>query len=241
MAEQPRKRPRPPPDDDDLKQPYRLQDDEAARVAPRPRPVRRSDDDEEDLRPRRPRRVRSRPAPSVSPDTWVKLAVGGVVVLVVLIGLCAFGGWFLYRNMQTAPFRGAMSAYLAAPAGAVPNGTAHASGKMVVVDTTKKDVDWDIFFALPDNVRASSPQEVGTIVQLTWAKIHSPPDYDNGAPAYVQNCHVLVIDAKTKQQLFEQFLQGTEPPSSIDSTQSEGCGSKPTDQVLNFLKGLPRQ
>ena len=249
MDDEPRKRPRPPreaDDENDVETPYRLKDDEgeAPKVVPRARPGRRRDDedDEDDLRLRRPRKPRPRLASIPSMDTWVRLGIAGVVVLLVLIGLGCIGIWYVYRSAQTVPFQASMSGYLAAPNRAAPAGGAHAvAGKMVVVDTAKRDLDWDVFFGLPDDRRATKPQEVGTIVQLTWAKNQVQPGYENGAPAFVQTCRVVVIDRKSGTQLYDQTFQGGQPPDSIDSTSSQGVGSKPTDKVLDFLKGLPRQ
>ena len=246
MDEEPRKRPRPPQRRDENREekktldldakPYRLRDDDEAPPRRRPRPVRSRDDDfEEDIRPRRRRQSWSVP----SMDNGVRVFLWGLLIVAILIGFGVFGAWFLYRTTQTSPFQASMSAYLAAPTGSSTNVPHVVMGKMIVVDTAKKDVDWDVYFSLPDNLRAAKPQEVGTIVWTSWGK-NQIDTYDNGAPAYVQTCQITVIDRKSQTIMWQQQYQGTEPPQTIDSRNSEGSGSKPTEQVQQFLQGLPR-
>lgn len=225
MDEEPRKR-RPRRDED--------RDDDEPDDRPRRRSVRRRDDLDDAIR----RQPRQRSLSVGQMDLRVKLVLAAVVVLLVLIGLGIFGLWYWYRTSQAAPFQPFVAQYLAAPAGAAQGRPAQ--GKMVVVDTAKRDVDWDIFFALPDEVRAARPQEVGTIVWTNWGKDQTGA-YDDGTPAYVLWCKVTVIDRKTRTIIAEsgQF-RGSAPPQSIDSNSSSGSGSKPTEAVLEFLKNLPR-
>ena len=62
-----------------------------------------------------------------------------------------------------------------------------------------------------------------------------------GARACTQTCHVTAIDLRSRLVLWEQHCEDTAPQSMDSSSSSEGVGSKPTDQVLDFLQGLPRQ
>ena len=110
---------------------------------------------------------------------------------------------------------------------------------MIVVDTAAKDID-GVWYDLPDNLRAAKPEEVGTVVWVTWGK-DQVDTYENGAPAYVQTCKVTVIDKQTQTVLWDsQQFRGDEPPMEIDFSASEGSGSKPTEQVVDYLKGLPK-
>ena len=242
MAAEPRNRL--PRSDDDPDTPYRLRDDEEEPppVAPRARPTRRPHDadDTPGLRPLRRRRPRSMSVPAM--DNWVRLAVIGGLLLLGLIGLGCFGVWYLFRSAQTAPFQAAMPAYLSQPVGVAPPGALRVVvGKMIVVDTAKKDVDWDVFFSLPDDRRASRPQEVGTIVWTNWDKVLDQQyEYEGHVPAYRQTCHVTVIDRKSRTILLEQQFVGSDPPQSISTSASEGVGSRPTQQVQDYLKGLPK-
>ena len=243
MDEEPRPRRDP---EDEAAEPYRLRDDdEPEPPRRRPRPARdRDDDDEPDERPRRrrggrrndgPIRKRSLSVPLM--DLRVKLVLWGLFGLLVLIGLGAFCVWYWHRLSQTAPFKPYMTQYLSPPIGSAPGRPT--MGKIIVVDTAKRDVDWDIFFSLPDELRPVRPEEVGTIVWTNWGK-DQVDSYENGAPAYVQWCKVTVIDRRTRTTIAEsgQF-RGTDAPMSIDSNSGSGSGSKPTEQVLEFLKRLP--
>jgi hypothetical protein len=110
---------------------------------------------------------------------------------------------------------------------------------MVVVDRASKDVDW-LLFDLPSDLRASGPQDVATVVLLDWGK-KQVDSYENGAPAYQQEVTVTVVDLATKAVIGQQHFVGGEPPQSIESSSSSGTGSKPTQEVVDYLKSLPRR
>ena len=129
----------------------------------RPRRTRRrryeEDEDEAEPRPRK----RSPSVPQM--DGLVKAGFWGVLVLIALVSV---GTWYAVRTARRAPFRAQMVSYLAAPTGvANPNAPRQGPRKMVVVDVQDKDVD-DLHFNLPDDLRAATPDEVNTVIQLRW-------------------------------------------------------------------------
>jgi hypothetical protein len=174
---------------------------------------------------------------------------GVLAVILVLIGV----GFAVYQGVVaimhsgfSGPFKAQMAAYLAAPqeapaAGAEegPKTPGPAKGKMVVLDLKTKDFDWDVTAELPPELKAAKPEEVGTVVQTNWAKTQVQPGYDNGASAYIQECDVVVIDLASRAVIAKQHFQGSDPPQQIEDS-SEGVGSKPTQEVVSYLKGLPR-
>jgi hypothetical protein len=119
-----------------------------------------------------------------------------------------------------------------------PNGTpVRVKGKMVVVDVKEKKID-DVHFSLPGDLRASKPEEVGTVVLLTWEKrktSFSDTNFDPGR--YLIVGQVSVFDWERKSEIASCTFFG-DPPSRVSGP---GTGPKPDAQVLKFLTGLPRE
>jgi hypothetical protein len=111
-------------------------------------------------------------------------------------------------------------------------------GKMVVVNAKYRRID-DLQFALPSDLWASNPGEVGTVVLLTWeirATSNQPylALYPNRS---IMIGHVKVFAWESKSEIASRTFYGDPPERLLDS----GTGPKPDAQVLNFLKGLPRE
>src|SRR5947209_4175641 len=95
--------------------------------------------------------------------------------IVILIGT-GIGGFFLVRSMVRAsklkPFKEDLAGYLEqskAPGGPGQGAQGAVKGKLITVDMDDRDFDY-IYFDLPDDLRPDAPAEVGTVVQLKWAK-----------------------------------------------------------------------
>jgi hypothetical protein len=167
--------------------------------------------------------------------------IGWVLVGVVAAGVAGFFGVrLLLRANKVKPFKEHLATYTQPINQPEKEFTSKKPiGKCVTVDMEKNEVD-SIYFDLPDELRAETPDQVGTIVQLNWGK-QQVNEYEGGKPAYKQRCDVLVVDRATMSAVAAETFWGSDPPSQIKSSQSEGSGDKPTDQVVNFLKGLPRR
>jgi hypothetical protein len=125
------------------------------------------------------------------------------------------------------------------PAPPPPSGQGYVVGKIITVQMSpKREVDW-IYFDLPGELKARKPEEVGTVVQLSWSE-QEIDKYDDGAGAFVHLCDVKVVDLAKKQVVATRSFRGGDPPQSKSSAGS-AYGSKPTQDIVNFLKGLPRQ
>ena len=167
----------------------------------------------------------------------IRLMILGVVVLVLLCFGAYWGVIALLHSAAAAPFKAHMTEYLAPPTGPVAGGPS--KGKMIVIDRKAQAVD-DLFFELPDALRAGKPEEVGTVVLIDWSK-EKIDQYKNGAPAYQHSAKVTVIDHAARAVIGSSDFKGDEPPMEIDSNASEGNGSKPTKEIIHYLTTLPRQ
>lgn len=164
--------------------------------------------------------------------TWIFWGVIGVIAL----GVAGFFGVrHLIRGRKLAPFKEQMAAYTAQPKGEAKEMPLR--GKIIPIDIDKKEVD-DIYWEMPEDMRADKPDDVGTIVWLKWGK-EQIGTYTGGSAAEVQTVVVTVIDKKEGVQTHTTSLRGGNPPQSKKSSQS-GVGPKPTTEIINFLKALPR-
>jgi hypothetical protein len=170
-------------------------------------------------------------------DRRAKVFLWGAGIVVAFVALIAVGIWFLIRTNKRAPFRAHMARYLAQPTGAAPAGTP--VRKLVVVDVKDKDLD-SLHDDLPNDLRAATPEEATTVVWLQWDK-REVGTYSSGGKAYQWFCDVTVIDLKSKGRIAGQNFAGERPPQRFVGRRGESrTGDKPTEAVLNYLKGLRR-
>jgi hypothetical protein len=167
-----------------------------------------------------------------------------MLLIVVMLALAGFGGYWavaaMIRSSAAAPFKAHLAEYLAPTVG--PGQAAPVGGKMVVVDKNTQDIDSDVFFGLPDALRASRPEEVGTVVWLEYGRERGMGVYGNDhLPSFIQTCKVTVIDQASRSVIATTLLHGGAPPETINEGAKEGVGPRPTAEVIAYLKGLPRQ
>jgi hypothetical protein len=167
--------------------------------------------------------------------------VFGVVILVLLAGIGAvFGIRYALQASHLAKFKSHVQEYTAVggPRPGIPqNGTV--KGKMITVKLQGPEIDW-LFYDLPKSLRASSPEDVRTVVLLDW-KENVIGQYDGGGNAIQYACGVTVYDKDTKTPLaYRDFTGGPPPQTTSTSNGSNDYGTKPTAEIVQFLQGLVR-
>jgi hypothetical protein len=157
--------------------------------------------------------------------------VGGGVFLVLL---CCGGVVFFFVNRAQAlnVFTPHLAEYTATPANDPrpderpdPDG-GYIRGKAVAVDLNGPKVD-GLTNDLPEDIRASRPEEVQTVI---WLKYISVSGYKQGNRAVTKtDIQVTVIDRQAQKTVaFKHF-------------ESEGSTVPPHNQVMQFLRSLPRK
>ena len=187
-----------------------------------------------------------------------------VVVAIGVLGMCCWWGasWivsWVSHSTAASPFGPHLSEYLAAPQPmvaaeppkdpedvnvaerGVPNAIPPIKGKMIVVDQDAKGVDLDVHFALPDDLRASAPEEVGSVVLTSYKTTEVLDYYNDGSSGYRQACDVTVIDHASRTVIAKKKIWGGNPPETSHDIPWDRVGSKPTTSIVDYLKGLPRQ
>ena len=168
-----------------------------------------------------------------------KAAIGfGLLIL----GVAPMGWWIVRPLIVMGAYKDHVAEYMAiASANADPFGkTTEASikGKIVPVNMSKKKID-SLLMALPEDLRPSSPGEVGTIAALWWEERRVGSYGAGGGGAYKWECTVVLWDKSAKTPLAEASFEGSEPPSTSRNGATQ-TGSKPYKEIAEYLKTLHR-
>jgi hypothetical protein len=162
----------------------------------------------------------------------------GCVVLVVVIALIA-GGIYGVRSCrqssQTKPFQSHLSEYTFFPNLKESGSSGSINGKVITIDKIKNEID-DTFFDLPTELKASKPEEVGTVVWVSCSE-HIAGTYVSGSKAWVQSCEVTVIDKSTGSVIGKQTFSGDRPPQT-KTYSGDWHGSKPKSEIVDYIKSL---
>ena len=164
-------------------------------------------------------------------------------VLILLIAAIVIGGLFfagrgIYRFILTQPFRPFMSAYQDQNLKPESPGEDYVVGKVVVIDKDKPQVH-GIHFRLPEELRASSPEEVGTVVWLSWGE-KVVGTYTDGSKGYRRTCNVTIIDQANRQITGSRTFLGSNPPEE-KSGFGRRKGDKPSArEIAAYIKSLDR-
>jgi hypothetical protein len=199
------------------------------------------------------RPVGRRPSGSTDDRGGLEGCILGVVCVAVLVGC---GGFFGVRSIirahVAARLEKDLQAYIALLPASPPKGveqplqlqpspvTGKVKGKMVVVNVNERKFD-DLHFALPDDLRASKPEDVATVVLLTWEKRPTstePSSLPSYRGRYIMIGQVKVFDWERKSEIASRTFLGDVPDFS---GKEPATGPKPEAQVLKFLTDLPRE
>lgn len=112
------------------------------------------------------------------------------------------------------------------------------NGKMVVLDKKEKRID-SVNSQLPTNLRATTLDELGTVVWLEWAE-HQTGTYTTGGAAYYYTCQVTVIDRSIPARIATRSFRGGPAPTTTTSSYygQNHYGSRPDDEIVQYLKSL---
>ncbi len=116
----------------------------------------------------------------------------------------------------------------------------YVKGKMVVISKQEKEVDDEVYPALPNELRADSPAEVGTVVILKWGAQVRGVYTGGNASALWHTCEVTVIDRSLSAIVGRQDFRGGDPPVSTTG-RGDIYGTKPIQEIVAYLTALPRE
>lgn len=93
------------------------------------------------------------------------------------------------------------------------------------VSSAQKQIDREI--------RASTPEEVGTVILLKWSK--EALGETAAGTKYRLNCEVMVIDKSASRIVFKSLFMGDKPKFATL------YGASPQDFIVKYINSLPRR
>jgi hypothetical protein len=165
-----------------------------------------------------------------------RLIILGVIAVIALCVGAFFGIRHMWREAEVGKFKSIAQSYTAAQ-GEPDGGQPRIVGKVLPVNMADRSPD-HLYFDLPDALKPSKPEDVGTVALLSWGQ-DAVDHYTNGATAYQQYCEVTLINHKTKKTIFHEKCVGGPPPMETSNT-SSASGSSAGPEVIRWLSGLPK-
>jgi hypothetical protein len=169
------------------------------------------------------------------------LAVGGTLAGVGLILLIVFCGT-LVGVVRHQRLQASAEQFLAYGGKKGPEGEPHLRGKLVLMDRRAGTLD-PTQAALPDEIRAYSADEVGTVGWLEWDFVETQSDR-GGVSGHYSQCKVTLVDRESNQIIAEQTVTGASSPVSKGSRYvppGQRTANRCVPQVVAYLQGLPRR
>src|SRR5262245_29904433 len=170
-------------------------------------------------------------------NTHALIALGVLVV----IGLSVAGYLWIDQTTKAhtvAPFEERLTEFTsmtAPPTREFRDGDAKPG--MITIDWKNRKVDY-IYFDLPRELRAETPDDVETVAWLEWGEVRED-EYEGGGWAIRYICTVTVFDLATKKAIAQQKCKGGEPPHyTTTPAGSNDYGSKPTAEIVSFLRSV---
>jgi hypothetical protein len=178
------------------------------------------------------------------------IIIWGSIIMVGLLVAAGFGVRAVLRSQTLAPFEEQIPNYLAAhpprffqpgPPGApmqppVPDQAS--KGKYILIDHGGRTCDYT-WFDLPAQLKAPTPAEVKTVVWINWGSV-AAVKFPGNRFGYQHFCDVCVIDKDTNTTIGQRRFVGTMPPTTISSRSSSTNGSKPYEDLVNYLQSMAR-
>lgn len=135
----------------------------------------------------------------------------------------------------TGPFKGAASVKVYKPGAGKPQG--YVKDRVVLVEDGSVPLFQN---SLPARLRAETPDEVGTVV-LIESSSRKVGEYTGGEPAWQTVWKVSVADVGKGRVVGRALLLGRHPPYTADIEAGENYGPPPWDELVAYLKKLPRR
>jgi hypothetical protein len=117
---------------------------------------------------------------------------------------------------------------------------AHIHGRVVAVNLTDGKVDEPIYYLLPDDLRATKPEDVETIAWIACSK-RKYGAYTSGGTAWREYCTVKVIDRELGGVVGgEKEFLGEKPPVTKNEPGDASGGGPSRQVVVDYLAALPK-
>jgi hypothetical protein len=173
----------------------------------------------------------------------MRLAVLGVgvvffVVCCGILGVVTVVGARI-RAQRVAPFQPHLDEYAQRPKETAEDlENPHIQGKVLPLDPPERRVNYDVLIKLPPALSPQGPVEVGAVALLEWSK-KKVGVYDKGGNAYIQVCHLTLVDKARNVIAGEEDFEGV--PKVTTSSSGDDTGPRPIEEIVDYLSSLPRK
>ena len=117
-------------------------------------------------------------------------------------------------------------------------GAWYVHGKVLPIEMRTNTVEIQTYYELPGNLRATTPEDVGTVLWLDCTT-RAVGTYTSGGAARQWFCDVTLIDLSIPAIIGETSFAGSEPPRTTTKSSGE-TGSFPAKEIVDYLESLPR-
>jgi hypothetical protein len=175
-----------------------------------------------------------------------KFMYGGLVLFVAGSMVCAKGAKMAGKRSQErrmAPFLGSLPGYLEPGPLAPAEGEPYLAGRVVSVDLRNGTMH-PYFLSLPPELRATAPDQVGTVVWVDEQK-EVTGTFSGNLPALRRHWQVTLIDLKARCVIQQFDIAGAAPPGQVAKEnlhdEEARTGRSPAKDVTKYLARLPRR
>jgi hypothetical protein len=158
--------------------------------------------------------------------------------LFVILFATALIYYYIYRPNTVESFNFHISEYIADVDKSTEstNYSPYLRGKVITIDNENKAID-DIYFSLPNELKASEPNEVGTIILIERREV-AVGRYTDGTGAYQDFWQLTIVDKTLLTIVGTIEISGEEPPEYKQSSGPK-TGTSPKTKVIEYLSNLP--
>lgn len=168
-------------------------------------------------------------------------------ILAVGIGIRAAQSLVAFKNQDTrmAHFETVMGDYLALKTLPVTEGEPYIRGRLVTVDVDQGIVDTWTYPKLSETLRATSPDEVGTVGLILWdwrrigAYVDQETQRETGE-AFISTARLVLVDLADRKVITHATFEG-DAPAGGQTREGDYRSERPMFKIVEYLESLPRR
>ena len=108
-------------------------------------------------------------------------------------------------------------------------------------------VDQQLYWTIPEDLRARSIEEVGTVLLLDWTEdtrtAPGPNPFVVQVTACIEHCQITLVDPKANRKIVTKMYRGKDPDKLAPGEPpiSRMYPEPPYQAIVEFIQGLPKR
>lgn len=152
---------------------------------------------------------------------------------------------FSDQEKQKDVFRPYIHKYISGPYESAFTSEPYVRGRILSIDIKDSTVDEFTFSKLPEELKARSADEVGTLLFCEWYSVKEGEYFneetdEKTGDAYRSYANVSIIDLKEKRLIHIRNFKGADPLKATNIT-GDFTSMQPMFEVIDYVKSLPRK